>query len=157
MAVTGSAGRRHRRIRPKLQRRDTPAEPETAFRREDIPRLAPAALRAFVNLATAWDLSTDDQCRLLGQPARATFYRWRQGQIGGVTPDVLERLSHLLAIFGVLQQVFNDPAQADAWLRRPNPAPVFGGRTALDRLRQGRIADLLDVRRYVEGILAHGA
>jgi hypothetical protein len=39
-------------------------------------------------------------------------------------------------------------------VRRPNQAPGFDGRAALDRMLDGRVADLWDVRRYVEGLVA---
>lgn len=111
---------------------------------------AGAALRAFFRLAKAWGLTAEEQRALLGQPAKTTFYRWRQGEIGTVTLDLMERLSHLLAIYGALHGLYLEHERADAWVRRPNDAPLFGGRTPLERLLGGRVADLYDVRRYLE-------
>jgi len=111
---------------------------------------AGAALRAFFRLAGEWGLTAEEQRALLGQPAKTTFYRWRQGETGALTVDLMERLSHVLAIYGALHGMYLEHERADAWVRRPNDAPLFGGRTPLEHLLGGRIADLYEVRRYLE-------
>jgi hypothetical protein len=134
-------------------RRGTAAPPAT--RGTARPALAAqsragAALRAFFRLADAWGLSAEEQRTLLGEPAKTTFYRWRQGESGAVTLDLVERLSHVLAIYGALHSLYVDHERADAWIQRPNDAPLFGGRPPLERLLGGRVADLYEVRRYLE-------
>jgi hypothetical protein len=105
-----------------------------------------AALRTFFRLAEDWGPTADEQRALLGQPAKTTFYRWRQGETGAVTVDLMERLSHVLAIYGALHGMYLEHERADAWVRRPNDAPLFGGRTPLEHRVGGRIADLYEVR-----------
>ncbi|MGI9181872.1 MAG: antitoxin Xre/MbcA/ParS toxin-binding domain-containing protein [Longimicrobiaceae bacterium] len=139
-------------------RPDTAAEVGEAFEpgrptRSALAAIRPhagPALRVFFRLAVAWDLTSEEQRALLGQPAKTTFYRWRHGETGAVTVDLMERLSHLLAIYGALHSLYLEHGQADAWIRRPNDAPLFGGRAPLDRLLGGRVADLYEVRRYLE-------
>jgi len=111
---------------------------------------AGAALRAFFRLADDWRLTAEEQRALLGQPAKTTFYRWRQGETGAVSLDLVERLSHVLAIYGALHILYVDHERADAWIRRQNDAPLFGGQPPLERLLGGRVADLYEVRRYLE-------
>jgi hypothetical protein len=123
--------------------------PSAAAIAETLPKAA-TALRAFFRLADAWQLGADEQRTLLGRPARTTFYRWRKGETGGVTVDTMERLSHLLAIYAALHSLYLDRARADAWVRRPNDDALFGGRAPLDRLLIGRVADIYEVRRYLE-------
>ena len=113
---------------------------------------APAALRAFFRIADAWHLSTDQQRTLLGAPARTTFFRWRQGEIATVSVDLMERLSHLLAVYGALHSIYLEHDRADAWIRRPNAEPLFAGRPPIERMLGGRSADLYEVRRYLEGV-----
>lgn len=121
----------------------------------DVGALAGPALRTFFNVARAWQLGVPEQLRLLGDPPRSTFYKWREAAIAGQSPriprDVLERISYVLGIWKALQILFPDPARADAWVRRPNDAPLFGGRTALDVMLSGNVADLYVVRRYLDG------
>ena len=42
------------------------------------------------------------------------------------------------------------PERADAWLRQPNTAPLFGGGSALQRMLGGQVADLFVVRQYLD-------
>jgi hypothetical protein len=125
------------------------ATTESTF--EDVREDAATALRAFFRVADAWQLGAEEQRTLLGEPAKTTFYRWRSGQIGVLSVDLIERLSHLLAIYGALHRIYLEHGRADAWVRRSNEAPLFGGRSPLTRLMGGRIADLYEVRRYLEG------
>lgn len=139
-----SAARRH-----ELSLSSITALPAVDALEASIPRAA-TALRAFFRLAEAWQLGADEQRTLLGRPARTTFYRWRKGETGGVTLDTMERLSHLLAIYGALHSIYLDHGRADAWVRRPNDSAPFDGRAPVERLLLGRVADLYEVRRYVE-------
>lgn len=118
---------------------------------------APAALRTFFRIAKAWELRPSEERRLLGSPVESTFYRWRNGEsTGGTTPDTMERLSHIFGIYAALHRIFVDAARADQWLRRANDAPLFGGDTPLVRLNRGRMADLIDVRRFLEYVAEGG-
>ena len=120
-------------------------------------RMAAAGLRAFGRIAEGWGLSVDDQLRLLGQPPRSTFFAWRKQRDKAALPrDTLERLSNLLGIYKALQILLPDPAAADAWVRQPNTAPPFGGRSALDRMLAGNVSDLNFVRRYLDGVRGGG-
>jgi hypothetical protein len=111
---------------------------------------AAAALRTFFRIAEAWDLSAREQMALLGVRSRTTLHTWKAGEAGPLSRDTMERLSYLFGIYKALQILFADPAQADAWLRKPNTAPLFGGRSALERLAAGNVADLYEVRRYLD-------
>lgn len=119
-------------------------------------QMAAAGLRAFARIAEAWGLSVDEQICLLGSPARSTFFAWRkQPERASLPRDTLERLSNLLGIYKSLQILLPDAAAADAWVRKPNSAPIFGGRSALQQMLAGNVSDLNLVRRYLDG--ARGA
>lgn len=109
-----------------------------------------AALRAFFKIAAAWDLKGTEARRLLGDPPESTFYKWKKQQDGAPGRDVIERISYLLGIFKALAILFPDPARADAWIRKPNSAGPFGGRSALERMLSGNVADLYVVRSYLD-------
>jgi hypothetical protein len=112
-----------------------------------------AAFRAFVEIARLWDLGTDQQLALLGQPARSTYYKWKKDGAELLPPDTLERISYVLGIYKALQILFPDPARADAWVWRANDAPMFGGRSAIERMLRGHVADLYVVREYLDAQL----
>jgi hypothetical protein len=112
-------------------------------------RSAAAALRTFFRLAEAWDLSVAEQTTLLGV-ARTTLYQWKQGKVAPLDRHLLERLSHLFGIYSSLQILFPASGRADEWIRKANSAPLFGGRSALDRMLAGQVADLYVVRQYLD-------
>lgn len=120
-------------------------------------RMAAAGLRAFVRIAEAWQLSVDEQLALLGQPPRSTWFAWRKQPEKATLPrDTLERLSNILGIYKSLQILLPDAAAADAWVRKPNAAAPFGGRSALERMLAGNVSDLNLVRRYLDGVRGGG-
>lgn len=112
--------------------------------------LAGAGLRAFFALAEAWSLRVAEQRKLLGDPAESTFFKWKRQGDGALGRDTLERISYVLGIWKDLQILFPDAARADAWIRRPNDAAPFGGKSALQRMLSGNVADLYEVRRYLD-------
>jgi len=113
--------------------------------------LSAAGLRAFFNIARDWGLSTDEQMVLLGAPGRSTFFKWKSApEAADLKRDTLERLSYLLGIYKALQILLPAATAADAWVKKPNSAPLFGGKSALDRMLGGNVADLVAVRQYLD-------
>ena len=114
-------------------------------------RLGGPGLRSFFRIAEEWGLSVRDQATLLGTP-ESTYYHWTKLALGqrDVTlgRDTLERLSYLLGIYKALEMLL--PQSASGLVKRPNNAPLFGGRPALDRMLSGNVADLYVVRQYLD-------
>jgi len=117
------------------------------------PDHAGAALRAFFRIADAWRLTVEEQVRLLGEPARSTYFKWKREGARQLSKDTLERISYVLGIYKALQILLPDAESADAWVKKPNAAPVFGGRSALERMLSGQVADLYVVRQYLDAQL----
>jgi hypothetical protein len=116
----------------------------------DFASAGGAGLRAFANIAERWGLSVAEQLRLLGIGSRSTYFKWRREHAPRLPQDTLERLSYLLGIYKALQILLPDATAADEWLRKPNAAAPFGGRSALDRMLSGQVADLYVVRQYLD-------
>ncbi len=113
--------------------------------------LSAAGLRAFFTIARDWGLNTEEQMVLLGAPGRSTFFKWKSvPESADLKRDTLERLSYLLGIYKALQILLPDAAAADAWVKKPNSATLFGGKSALDRMLGGNVADLVAVRQYLD-------
>lgn len=106
-----------------------------------------SALALFFSLAEKWSLTADQQMRLLGSPARSTFFKWKK-EGGLISGDTLERISHLLSIYKALQILFPDPDRADEWLRRSDK--YFEEYSALDVMLGGKLSDIYRVREYVD-------
>ncbi|WP_036164316.1 MbcA/ParS/Xre antitoxin family protein [Noviluteimonas dokdonensis] len=111
---------------------------------------ASAALRTFFRIAEAWGLSNEQQRQLL-DCGRSTFYEWKSGRVKrGLDNATLERLSHVFGIHAALQVLLPVPERAHAWVKRENTAPLFGGKSALDRMLAGQVSDLYVVRQYLD-------
>jgi hypothetical protein len=107
----------------------------------------PAALETFFAIADKWKLSTEEQLKLLGSPARSTFFKWKKD--GGTLPsDTMERISHILSIYKCLQILFTVPERADEWIRKRNS--YFDGCSALDIMLGGKVVDIYKVREYLD-------
>jgi hypothetical protein len=107
----------------------------------------PSSLEFFFKLAEIWDLSTDQQIKLLGSPGRSTYFRWRKDG-GDVSVDTLERISHLGSIYKALGILLDSPEAAVRWIRQPNR--YFEGASALDIMLSGNLSDIIRVRQYVD-------
>lgn len=123
----------------------------TAAAAEQVDRkgLTGPALRTFFRIAQAWSLTETEQLRLLGLDSRSTLQNWKRGAVAVISKDALERISYVMGIYKGLQILL--PQTADDWVRKPNKASLFGGRSALDRMTSGNVADLYVVRRYIDG------
>ena len=119
----------------------------TLFDRKD---LSGPALRTFFRIADLWGLSVEEQMILLGLTARSTFFKWKKDQVAVLPKDTLERISYILGVYKALQILLPDEQAADEWVRRPNAALPFGGRSALDRMLSGQVTDLFVVRQHLD-------
>jgi uncharacterized protein (DUF2384 family) len=111
------------------------------------------ALAAFFKIADQWELTTQEQMKLLGMTSESTFYSYKQApENARIDKDKLERLSYVLGIYKDLQTLLPDEESARKWIKKPNSIEPFGGRSVLDYLmKQGRILDLYRVRQYLAG------
>ena len=127
--------------------------------RED--RLSAAALLNFFGITEEWGLSSKEQMTLLGNPAKSSFYRMKEFAEGKsnkpvrLSQDTLERVSYIMGIYKALNILLPNPKRAAEWVRKPNTAPLFNGGTALDIMLKGRVTDLSDVRRFLDGERGH--
>lgn len=122
----------------------------TRTQEPDRRRMSEAGLRTFFRITQAWGLDGEQQRILLGGPARSTFFQWKKSPHAGVSRDVLERISYVLGIYAALQVLLPQPEAADTWVKRPNSAAIFGGRSALDLMLSGNVGDLFVVRQYLD-------
>jgi hypothetical protein len=120
----------------------------------DRKGLSGPALHTFFRIAELWDLSVDEQMTLLGLTARSTFFKWKKDPNVALPKDTLERISYIFGVYKALQILFPDEAAADAWVKRPNQAPLFEGKSALDRMLSGQVADLFVVRQYLDELVS---
>src|SRR4051794_39424060 len=91
-------------------------------------RLSAPGLRAFFNIARAWQLSVTEERALLGWPPSSTFHKYKSGDAGALSYDTLTRISLVLGVYKALHLLYPEPVFADHWIRMPNSNSLFGGR-----------------------------
>lgn len=116
----------------------------------DADEVGATALTAFFNITERWKLAAEEERTLLGTPPRSTFFKWKSERTARLSADTLERISYVMGIYKALRILLPTEEAANAWVRKPNKAAGFAGKSALDRMLAGRVVDLADVRRYLD-------
>ena len=114
-------------------------------------KLSTAGLKAFFNICRHWQLTNDQEIILLGTLNSASYNEWKRSpETARLDQHTLERISYLLGIYKSLQILLTNHISADAWIRKPNDAPLFSGKSALDCILSGNVSDLFLVRQYLD-------
>jgi hypothetical protein len=134
-----------------FQRNLPPAHVQTFAKEQDRSRLTPAALAGMRQLAVSWKLTGEQAAQLLGVSS-STWDRIRAGQwSGSLSQDQLTRVSALIGTFKGLNLLFAD-GMADRWPNLANSGPLFGNLTPLQKMQEGGIPVMIEVRRYVDAL-----
>jgi hypothetical protein len=132
-----------------MSQRKPQHKPSTAIKGEQI---APALATVF-NILQVWEVKVMNWGVLLGV-SQPTIHRWKSNPAAVAkanSRDLAERLSYILGIYKALQILLPDARSADSWVKRPNSALLFAGRAPLERILGGNVADLYEVRRWLDG------
>jgi uncharacterized protein (DUF2384 family) len=116
----------------------------------DPEELGATALTALFNITAGWGLSAEEERTLLGSPPRSTFFKWKSEKNVRLSADTLERISYVMGIYKALRILLPTEEAANEWVKKPNTAHGFNGKSALERMLAGRVMDLADVRRYLD-------
>ena len=108
------------------------------------------ALKGFFHIMEKWLLDNEQARVLLGGISKTTFYRYKKLPEVALQIDTLNRISYIMGIYKGLHSLFTEEAQANQWIKRPNAAMPFKGKSALDRMLQGGMDDLAEVRQYID-------
>lgn len=104
------------------------------------------ALSAFHKICAVLDLTMKERAQMLGV-SRSTLRRWKARACKD--PDKLDRMALFVRIFDLAAQAFPGPHGGQGWLRRPNEAQIFGGKTPLSMIMNGRNEKLIRVCDYL--------
>jgi hypothetical protein len=117
-----------------------------------VKRLSPAAVKAFLRIATLWKLRDEDARLLLGGISNGAYYELKKASSPALDQDRPTWISLLTGIFKALNILYRKKL-ADRWIQLPNTNPMFGRQLLLTyRIRGGvpamlRVRQLLDARR----------
>jgi hypothetical protein len=109
-----------------------------------------AALQAFFGITGDWGLDAEQQRILLGSPSRSAFYTLKRDLAGRLSVDQLDRISYVMGIHKALSILLPEAAAVRRWIHAANGHPLFAGRSALDKMSDGHIQDLAEIRRYLD-------
>jgi hypothetical protein len=112
--------------------------------------LSASALKAFLNIASRWELNESQARGLLGGIASSTFHAWKTDpKKQKLTQDTLLRISLVIGIYKALHIYFGED-WADRWVTLGNRGSMFAGATPLDyMIRQGQ-PGMFQVRRMLD-------
>ena len=119
--------------------------------RQLTPHLRKVAMRVFARICAAWDLSEREASGLLGAKPEEVR-RWQESS-NEVPSSAVARVSLLLGLFRAINIHLPHAGSADGWVRRPNGAPLFAGRSALELMLERGLDGMGAVRAYLEGEL----
>jgi hypothetical protein len=118
-------------------------------RKDNRARLAPAAVRGLLRVASHWKLRDEDTRDLLGGMSSGSFYAMKSRGSKNLDEDELTRISLLIGIYKALNILYS-PRLANAWMKLPNANPMFGGDSPLTYIRRGGIPALLRIRQLLD-------
>src|SRR5580698_2069619 len=111
--------------------------------------LSSAAIKAFFNLRTKWQLNEAQSRALLGGLASSTFHAWKTNPKRTLDQDTLTRISLLIGIYKATNIYFGKP-WADRWITLENRGPLFGGQAPVDYMLRHGQPGMAEVRRMLD-------
>ena len=107
-------------------------------------------LKAFFKISKAWKLTVKEEMRLLGIKSYQALDRRRKGKI--VLSNIeIAMLGLVFGIYKDLYIIFRDSEAANEWMKKPNQAPIFQGKSAMEYIMEGDLPmeRILNVRNYL--------
>ncbi|MBC3807053.1 DUF2384 domain-containing protein [Undibacterium seohonense] len=104
-------------------------------------------VRVFRDICKLWGLSYEQSLILLaGHQERKNH---REEAFPELTTESMQRISYILGIYENLQLLLPDSTASDKWMSAKNNAPIFNGKSALEKILSGDIQDLKQVHQYL--------
>ena len=114
-----------------------------------VKRLTPAAVKAFLRIATLWKLRDEDARLLLGGISNGAYYELKKASSPALDQDRPTWISLLTGIFKALNILYRKKL-ADRWIQLPNTNPMFGGQLPLTYMTRGGVPAMLRVRQLLD-------
>ena len=122
-----------------------------------IREAMPDAFRVALRILESWGLGHAEMAKVLGLESR-TLSRYKSKGLPerSIASDLVERTSYILGIEKALEILLggepgDEAAAIRRWIDRPSSAPLFADRPPRERITSGRVADLFQVRQYLDG------
>lgn len=106
------------------------------------------ALKLYQHIANEWGISAEQSRTIFSFLEDKQFEDWMSGNLNSVQPDLLVFVSHLMAIYKLLHQIFPDPVQANAWMSKPSNEFKYLNR--LELITQKGIKGAQEIKNHLE-------
>ena len=106
-------------------------------------------MRALDLLSDKWSLTDAEKMALLGLNDPREWQVLHGTPLVELPPSFFERAAALRRIYELINTLLPAPGRADAWIRKPNNAPTFEGRSALQVMIDRDIDGLRFVRDFL--------
>jgi hypothetical protein len=122
--------------------------------REDCRGFSGPCLRSFFKVTQDWKLTDKEQMRLLGIKSYQALSRMRNRKPKGkvVLKNIqIEMLGWVFSIYKDLYILFKNTKAVNDWMKKPNKAPMFQGKSAMEYIMEGDLPmeRMLNVRNYL--------
>ena len=124
-------------------------QPTDLSNKDVVKRLSPTAVKAFLRIATLWELRDEDARLLLGGISNGAYYELKKAGSRVLDQDRLTRISLLTGVFKALNIIYSKKL-ADRWVALPNTNPMFGGEPPLTYIIRGGVPAMLRVRQLLD-------
>jgi uncharacterized protein (DUF2384 family) len=103
---------------------------------------------AIRRIAENWELTEDETARLLGSDVSTMreLFHTRGGE--ALSDEILKRIGTVIAIWENVVSLFGTGQIGQGWMTRPNAD--FGNVAPIRRMTSGSLADLAEIREYLD-------
>jgi hypothetical protein len=105
-------------------------------------------VRALLSIFVRWDISDQDAAKLLGKETAQYIADLRGGTVGLADRDTQDRARLLIGIYEAVHSLLRETTEEKSWLRAA--MPTLGGRSLVDVMQGGSMADLLLAKSFVD-------
>ncbi len=111
---------------------------------EERTRLSSSAIKAFLNIASIWQINKEQAAELLGANP-SNFNELKSTTSKTLDVDQLTRISYLIGLYKSLHQLYGSTL-ADKWVKMPNQNPLFKGYLPIEFMRIGGVEAIKSVK-----------
>ena len=118
----------------------------------DDKEVRSTGLKAALSILEKWSLTNNQMMQILGLKKSQFFKAKANPSSLSISNDLLERISLILNIHGVLRTVFTNPELVYGFMTRKNNNQFFNGRSPIEIIEGGNFGSLYDVYHRINAL-----
>ncbi len=114
--------------------------------------LAMIGFKAADNILSSWGCTAQQSQNIL-KLSKSSYHKFKVApETTKLNDEQFERVSYILNMHQALHIVFSTPANISGFMSMKNNNDYFAGRTPLEIIESGKLADLYEVARRIDGL-----